>query len=99
MDLTAGFPPSYAARLRTEGYWRGQLTLDDFDVARQRWPEHPAVIDHNSVTGGRTALNYRELNDKVEQIAHGLLRLGVQRGDVVSQQMLREAAAAFSWKE
>ena len=87
MDLTAGFPSSYATNMRVAGHWRGRLTLDDFDAARQRWPEHPAVIDHNSVTGKRTAISYRDLNDRVERIAHGLLCLGVQRGDIVSQQM------------
>ena len=87
MDLTAGFPSSYATNMRIAGHWRGRLALDDFDTARRRWPEHPAVIDHNSVTGKRTAISYRDLNDRVERIAHGLLCLGVQRGDIVSQQM------------
>ena len=87
MDLKAAFPPSYAARMREAGHWRGRLALDDFDAALHQWPDHPAVIDTNSMTGRRTALTYRALNDRVERIAHGLLRLGVQRGDVVSQQM------------
>jgi cyclohexanecarboxylate-CoA ligase len=87
MDLKAGFPPSYAARMREAGHWRGRLALDDFDAALHRWPDHPAVIDTNSMTGQRTALTYSALNDRVDRIAHGLLRLGVQRGDVVSQQM------------
>ena len=87
MNLAAGFPSSYATNMRAAGHWRGRLTLDDFDTARQRWPEHPAVIDFNSVTGERTVLSYRDLNKRVERLAHGLLRLGVQRGDVVSQQM------------
>ena len=87
MDLKASFPKSYADYQRNAGHWRGRLLLDDFDIARGRWPEHPAVIDHNSMTGERTALSYRELSDRVDRIASGLLRLGVQRGDVVSQQM------------
>ena len=87
MDLTANFPPGYAARMREARYWRGRLALDDFDAAVHQWPDHPAVIDTNSMTGRRTALSYRMLNDRVERIAHGLLRLGVRRGDVVSFQL------------
>src|SRR5271165_585030 len=87
MDLAANFPPGYTARMREAGYWRGRLALDDFDAAVRQWPDHPAVIDTNSVTGRRTALTYRVLNDRAGRIAHGLLRLGVRRGDVVSFQM------------
>jgi cyclohexanecarboxylate-CoA ligase len=87
MDLKANFDPGYVERMRTAGYWHGRTTLDDFDAALAVRPDHPAVIDSNSTTGQRTALSYRELNDRADRIAHGLLRLGVQRGDVVSQQM------------
>ena len=87
MDLTATFPPGWAERMRAEGHWRGRIALDLLEAALRDRPDHPAVIDHNSVTGRRTALTYRELADRVERIAHGLLRLGVQRGDVVSQQL------------
>ena len=87
MDLTAAFPAGYAERMRSAGHWHGRIALDLFDAAVRDRPDHPAVIDHNSVTGRRTALSYRALADRVDRIAHGLLRLGVRRGDVVSQQL------------
>jgi cyclohexanecarboxylate-CoA ligase len=87
MNLATNFPPAYGGRMREAGHWRGRLALDDFDAALQQWPDHPAVIDSNSMTGRRTALTYRDLNDRVGRIARGLLRLGVARGDVVSLQL------------
>ncbi len=87
MELTAAFPTGYAQRMRASGYWRGKTPLDLFEAALRNRPGHPALIDHNSVTGQRTALTYGELADTVDRIAHGLLRLGVRRGDVVSQQL------------
>ena len=87
MELTAGFPPQYAAQLRDAGHWRGHLVIDDFAAACRRWPQHPAIIDHSSMTGKRTEVSYQNLSMRVETIAHGLLRLGVERGDVVSLQL------------
>jgi non-ribosomal peptide synthetase component E (peptide arylation enzyme) len=77
MDLATDFPAGYAARMRKAGHWRGRLALDDFNAALHQWPDHSAVVDFNSTTGRRSALTYRELNDCVDCIASGLLRLGV----------------------
>lgn len=87
MDLVAGFAQSYADAMRQAGHWRNHTILDDFDAMVMHHPDHPAVIGYDGVTGVRTCLTYGQLNDCAERIAHGLLRLGVGRGDIVSQQM------------
>ena len=44
-------------------------------------------MDHNSVTGQRTELTFRALAERVDRIARGLMRLGIERGDVISFQL------------
>ena len=78
------------ARLRTmkaAGLWTDRLLLDDFDRWTAKVPERTAIVDHNSMTGARTALTYAALSQRVDRIAAGLAQLGVGRHDVVSMQL------------
>ena len=78
------------ARLRAmtaAGLWTNRLLLDDFDRWVAKVPERTAIVDHNSMTGARTALSYAALSQSVDRIAAGLARLGVGRHDVVSMQL------------
>ncbi len=69
------------------GHWRDVVLTDCLDRWATERPDRLAVVDHNSETGERTALTFRELAERVARIATGLARLGVGRGDVVSYQL------------
>lgn len=73
--------------MKAAGLWTDRLLLDDFDHWVAKAPERTAIVDHNSMTGARTALTYAELSGLVDRIAVGLALLGVGRGDVVSMQL------------
>jgi cyclohexanecarboxylate-CoA ligase len=73
--------------MKAAGHWRDRLLSEFLDAAVARRPDMVALVDHNSMTGARTELTYRELGRRVERIALGLLDLGVAAGDVVSYQL------------
>ncbi len=68
-------------------FWRDRLITDYLDRHIRETPERIAVVDGNSMTGGRTVLSYAELGRRVDRLAAGLAALGVRRGDVVSYQL------------
>src|SRR6476646_10714194 len=80
-------PAGRMRAMRESGLWPDRILLDDFDRWVAQTPDRVAIIDHNSMTGQRTALTYAELGQRVNRIAAGLAGLGVQRGDVVSMQL------------
>ncbi|GAA1365308.1 hypothetical protein GCM10009596_29080 [Arthrobacter rhombi] len=73
--------PANAADFRTHGYWKDRLLLDYFDEAVNTRPQATANID---VAGART---YAEMAALVDDVAAGLLALGVEAGDTVSIQL------------
>ncbi len=87
MNFEPILPPARLSGMKHQGFWRDRLLLDCLDAAATRIPNAPAIVDGNSVTGQRTVLTYGELARRVESIAVGLVRLGVERGDVVSYQL------------
>lgn len=68
------------------GYWDGQILTDHLDRAVERDPNAVASVD------SRGSLTYGELAQHVERTAHGLIQLGLGRGDVISLQLP-------NWKE
>jgi len=80
-------PETRLRSMRAAGPWPDRILLDDFDRCVAAAPERLAIVDHNSMTGARTALSYRELSRRVDRIATGLARLGLGRSDVVSMQL------------
>jgi cyclohexanecarboxylate-CoA ligase len=87
MDFQPMLPPTRVAAMKEAGHWRDETVLDHLSRARARRRHDIALVDHNSMTGERTQLSYGELGARVDRIAAGLLRLGVERGDVVSYQL------------
>lgn len=73
--------------MKGAGHWRDETILDHLDRAIAARPETVAVVEHNSTAGRRTQFTYRALGDQVDRIATGLLRLGIERGDVVAYQL------------
>src|ERR1700742_4593248 len=43
-----------------------------------RYPDKPVIIDHG------VEVSYREFNERVNRLAHGLLRSGAVRGDRIA---------------
>jgi cyclohexanecarboxylate-CoA ligase len=86
MKVDPILPQSRLDAMKSAGFWRDRVLLDDLDGWTARAPDRIAVVDHNSQTGERTALTFAELGHRADQLAAGLLRLGIKRGDVVSYQ-------------
>ncbi len=79
-----------AERIRTcteAGFWQNRTIVEHLDINADQHPEHVAVVDHNSQTGLRTVLSYRQLRNLVNRMALGFTRLGVGPGDVISCQL------------
>src|SRR5689334_21555924 len=80
-------PPERARAMRAAGLWPDRLITDYFDEAAATKPNQLAVADHNSMTGRPSRLTYRELAERVDRMAVGLAKLGVEAGDVVAFQL------------
>lgn len=68
----------------------------DYHVEQGRG-EQIALIYDSPVTGSKTTFSYRELRDRVAELAGGLAQLGLQKGDMVLiyMPMVPEAAIAM----
>ena len=75
------------AEMRRLGHWRDHVLTDFLDRWAVERPDKVAVVDHNSVTGERTALTFQDLRTRVDRLARGLQKLGIERGDVISFQL------------
>ncbi len=64
-----------------EGWWRGETIGDLLARHAARQPDHPAIVVGDEV------ISYAELAGRVEDLAGGLLELGLGRGDVVAVQL------------
>ncbi|HYM30023.1 MAG TPA: cyclohexanecarboxylate-CoA ligase [Candidatus Cybelea sp.] len=87
MNFDPILPSARVTAMRRQGHWRDRVLTEYLDEAIARNPDKIALVDHNSVTGERTELTFAELGRRVEQIALGLVALGVQKADVVSYQL------------
>ena len=73
--------------MKAQGYWYDFVLTDYFDRCLADMPNKTAVSDFNSTAQLANRLSYRELAARVDRIALGLMRLGVERNDVVSCQL------------
>jgi cyclohexanecarboxylate-CoA ligase len=87
MNFEPILPPERVAAMRRAGWWRGAVLTDFLDRNVAGRPDDVALVDHNSMTGVRTALTHRELAGRADRVAANLGRMGVRRGDVVSFQL------------
>lgn len=71
------WPDGLALRYRDAGYWRGETFGDFLRERAQRHPERLAVID------GDTRWTYGQLDQRVSDVAAGLLAAGLRAGDRV----------------
>ncbi len=73
--------------MRTSGYWRDKTLLDYFDQAVAQRGEKIALTGYQKESGQKKSLTYRQLAERSDQLAAGLLKSGVEKGDVVSFQL------------
>ncbi len=85
--LSSQTPADLAARYRAGGHWYGKTLLDYLDALPEARLDKVAVTDLNSATGQSNTISYRQLARLSRRIGHGLIALGVERGDVVSYQL------------
>ncbi len=65
------------------GFWDPTLLLSDLcDRAGRNYPDKEAVID------SRSRLTWKEVSQQIDQIARGLLDLGLKRDDIVVTQLV-----------
>lgn len=86
MQFDPILPLARIKAMKAQGYWNDLILTDYFD----RWvadiPNKTAVSDFNSTAQVANRLTYRELAGYVDRLALGLMRLGVEKNDVVSCQ-------------
>jgi len=71
----------------SRGLWPDRLPIDDLDRAVGAYPQRTAFVGVDSARGKEIRLGYAELATRVDQIALGLIELGVGRSDVVAFQL------------
>ncbi|HEA53779.1 AMP-binding protein [Marinobacter antarcticus] len=69
------------------GAWNDKLITDYLDEAVTNTPDLAAIVGYQVTSDTRTALTYRELNDKVTRMAAGLAGMDIAKGDVVACQL------------
>jgi cyclohexanecarboxylate-CoA ligase len=80
-------PPQRVRRMQSSGLWPGLRIDTCFTRMVHARPDAVAVVDHNSETGNRTRLSYKELEARVMRIAASLYERGIRSGDVVAVQL------------
>jgi len=87
MQFDPILPPARVKAMTAQGYWHGLIATDYFDRCLAEVPDKTAVVDFNSTAQAENRLTYRELATRVDLIAVGLIRLGIEKNDVVSCQL------------
>ena len=86
-----GWPDADARRYRQAGYWRGQTFGGLLREWASRWPDRTALVD------GERRWTYAQLDGAVGQLAAGLGRLGLHRGERVVVQLPNIAEFVLVW--
>jgi cyclohexanecarboxylate-CoA ligase len=71
----------------SRGLWPDRLPIDDLERAVAAYPNRTAFVGVNSARGEEIRLSYAELGTRVDQIAVGLIELGIGKSDVVAFQL------------
>ncbi|MYW03134.1 (2,3-dihydroxybenzoyl)adenylate synthase [Streptomyces sp. SID3343] len=78
---TPTWPAEFAARYRDRGWWRGETFGG---MLRERAAAHP---DRIAIVDGDRRLTYRDLDERADRLAAGLLARGIAKGDRVVLQL------------
>lgn len=87
MDTGITLNPERRDAMLESGAWNDKLITDYLDQAVASTPDREAIVGYQVTSDTRTALTYRELNDKVTRMAAGLVALGIGKGEVVACQL------------
>ncbi|MFI6601485.1 AMP-binding protein [Nonomuraea sp. NPDC050536] len=72
---------------RRNGWWRSETFLDDLQRHVATSPDKSVLVSRRVADGVTDDITYAELDRLTDQIAHGLIRLGVRPGDFVAAQL------------
>ena len=75
------------APMKAAGLWRDETINLFFQRALEQCPDKPAIVSYRAGSDEAIRLSYRELGERVDRIARGLIALGVGRCDVVTWQL------------
>lgn len=73
--------------MKAQGLWRDETINLYFQRALEQCPDKPAIVSYRAGLDDPIRLSYRELGERVDRIARGLVALGVGPADVVSWQL------------
>ena len=89
LDGVVPFPPEFAERYRSEGYWQDRPLISVFDEIFERYADRTALIDDTM------SVSYRELGERSRHLARHLLDLGFQPLDRVVVQLVNSVMFAY----
>ena len=87
MDTGITLNPERRDAMLESGAWNDKLITDYLDQAVASTPDREAIVGYQVTSDTRTALTYRQLNNKVTRMAAGLAGMGIGKGDVVACQL------------
>lgn len=81
MTALPAFSSEYRERFVSKGLWLDRTLHDYFAEAVDRAPDHVAIVE------GERRVTFADWDAEVRQLAAGLVRLGISRGDIVTVQL------------
>lgn len=85
------FSEEICSSFRAQGYWGDRTLYQLFETTARRAPEREGLVDppnrEELVGGAQLRLTYREMSDKVDQLAEALRDQGLGPGDIVATQL------------
>ncbi|PCI67505.1 MAG: cyclohexanecarboxylate-CoA ligase [Piscirickettsiaceae bacterium] len=73
--------------MQRSGHWKDKTLLDAFDAHVAKQGDKTAVIAYLKDRDTKSSKTYQELSDLSDRLAAGLLKQGINKGDVVSFQL------------
>ena len=86
-----GYPPAAVRRYREAGLWADRTIAQEFHAVAAAYPEREAVVSQE----GR--MTFAGLDRRTDQIAAGLLALGLEPGDPVLFQVTNRLHSILAW--
>src|SRR5574341_1686977 len=81
LDGVVPFPPEFAARYRSKGYWEDRSLADTFQEVCAKYGDRVAIVDRDQ------SVTYAQLDERAARLALGLLDVGLQPLDRVVVQL------------
>jgi 2,3-dihydroxybenzoate-AMP ligase len=90
-DKLIPYPPEFAEKYRQAGVWGDQTLSQEFHRTALKYPDRTAVITPQA------SLTYRELDERSDLVAAGLLNRGLENGDRVLFQVTNSTETLIAW--